>query len=184
MTFLLIITRFHFFELQQSLLQLDKKIQVKHNSSPNLVFGFSSPALTSCKFTIILLPSLTMNHSVHKPSRWIVDSNPCDFRANNNPHLAICARPPCPLQGTWRNVRRTEYNTQNLTARVHVKHNVVTVKGSHRALLWVFSISGKYDRIFPRYPDHRCPAAACTNTSKATRNCNGDARETFGIDSS
>ena len=65
-----------------------------------------------------------------------------------------------------------------------VKLNVVTVKGSHRALLWVFSVSGKYNRILPRYPDHRCPAAACTNTSKAIRNCNGDARETFGIDSS
>ena len=73
---------------------------------------------------------------------------------------------------------------QCLTARDHVKLNVVTVKGSHRALLWVFSVSGKYNRIFPRYPDHRCPAAACTNTSKATRNCNGDAREIFGIDSS
>ena len=71
-----------------------------------------------------------------------------------------------------------------LTARDHVILNVVTVKGSHRALLWVFSVSGKYYRIFPRYPDHRCPAAACTNTSEATRKCNGDARETFGTDSS
>ena len=147
-----------------------------------------------------------MNHSVHKPSRWIVESNcPYHFRANNNPHLAICPRPPCPLQGTWRNVRRSRTRLINptqmpthllparscsiiriqcLTARDHVIFNVVTVKGSHRALLWVFSVSGKYNRIFPRYPDHRCPVVACTNTSKTTRNCNGDARETFGIDSS
>ena len=58
-----------------------------------------------------------MNHSVHKPSRWIVDSNPCDFRANNNPHLAICARPPCPLQGTWRNVRRSRTRAINPTPK-------------------------------------------------------------------
>ena len=146
-----------------------------------------------------------MNHSVYKPSRRIVDSNPCDFRANNNPHLAICAS-TLPFARNLRKRSEVENscdksNTQMpthllparscsiiriqcLTNRDHVKLNVVTVEGSHRALLWVFSISGKYSRIFPRYPDHRGPAAACTNTSKATRNCNGDARETFGIDSS
>ena len=146
-----------------------------------------------------------MNHSVHKPSRWIVDSNyPYDFRANNSPQLSICAS-TFPQQGTRGNVRRSMEFTQTclqkpMPARstprsesntwptvIHVKLSVVTVKGSHRALLWVFSISGKYNKIFPRYPDHRCPAAACTNTSKATRNCNGDARKestllnTFGL---
>ena len=131
-----------------------------------------------------------MNHSVHKPSRWIVDSNPCDFRANNNPHLAICAS----TLPSARNLKkrsevensRDKPNTQMpthllparscsiiriqcLTNRINVIHNVVTVKGSHRALLWVFSVSGKYNRIFSRYPNHRCSAATCPNTSKATR---------------
>ena len=145
--------------------------------------------------------------------RWIIPSTNQVAELSNPTALIIFgltttlisqfARPPCPLQGTWRNVRRSRTRLINptqmpthllparscsiiriqcLTNRDHVKLNVVTVKGSHRALLWVFSVSGKYNRIFPRYPDHRCPVAACTNTSKAARNCNGDARETSGID--
>ena len=140
-----------------------KKIQVKHDSSPNLVSGFSSPALTSCKFTVILFPSLTMNHSVYKPSRRIVDSIPMIFGPSNKALPSrFCVHLASMSARNYSRKRSKDWvglPSQNLANRVHVKLNVVTVKGSFARTSLDFSELRNVKQNTPRNP--RPPLSRC-----------------------
>ena len=65
-------------------------------------------------------------------------------------HLALCKE----LEETFGGLSTI---LRTLPLAFMLNFDVVTVKGSHRALLWVFSVSGKYNRIFPRYPTTAVP---------------------------